>query len=218
MGKNVLITGATGMIGGLVLEHCLQSREVAKVTSLVRRATGTRHEKLNEVIIDDFLSLDENAPYLESVDVVYYCLGVYTGAIDRELFRMITVDYPDALAKALYRKNQDFTFCLLSGAGADRNEKSRMMFAMDKGIIENKLSKMGFKSFYAFRPGYIYPVTPRKEPNPGYRIWRALYPVIKLFGDNTSIKSTELASAMFRVGINGCDMEILENRGIKAMA
>ena len=218
MGKNVLITGATGMIGGLVLEHCLQSREVAQVTSLVRRATGTRHEKLNEVIIDDFLSLDENAPYLESVDVVYYCLGVYTGAVDRELFRMITVDYPDALAKALYRKSLDLTFCLLSGAGADRNEKSRMMFAMDKGIIENKLSKMGFKSFHAFRPGYIYPVTPRKEPNPGYRIWRALYPAIKLFGDNTSIKSTELASAMFRVGINGCDMEILENRDIKAMA
>jgi uncharacterized protein YbjT (DUF2867 family) len=217
MGKNVLITGSTGMIGGLVLEQCLQSQEVARVSSLVRRTSGIQHEKLNEVIIEDFLALDDNAPYFESVDVVYYCLGVYTGAVDRDLFREITVDYPDALAKVLYKKNPYLTFCLLSGAGADRNEKSRMMFAMDKGIIENRLSKMRFKAFHAFRPGYIYPVNPRKEPNLGYRIWRILYPVMKLFGDNASIKSTELASAMFKIGMHGCDLEILENRDIKKM-
>ena len=218
MDKNVLITGATGMIGSLVLEHCLQSPKVAQVTSLIRRATGITHEKLNEVIIEDFLDLDENASYLELVDVVYYCLGVYTGAVDRDLFHKITVHYPETISKILHKKNPDLIFCLLSGAGADRKEKSRMMFAMDKGIIENRLSKMGFKSFHAFRPGYIYPVSPRKEPNLGYRVWRALYPLIKLFGDNASIKSTELASAMFKVGINGCDMEILENRDIKTMA
>ena len=31
------------------------------------------------------------------------------------------------------------------------------MFAKDKGIIENRLSEIGFKAFYTFRPGYIYP-------------------------------------------------------------
>ena len=90
-----------------------------------------------------------------------------------------------------------------------------MMFAMDKGIIENKLSKIGFKAFHAFRPGYIYLVTPGNETNLGYKIWRFHYPVLKLFGDNAGIKSIELAFAMFKVGIDGCDMAILENRDIR---
>lgn len=214
MGKHALITGSTGMIGNLILEQCLQSQEVAQVTSLVRRATNVKHDKLNEVVIDDFLNLNKEAVYFKSVDIVYYCLGVYTGAVNREKFRQITIDYPETLARILVEKNPDFTFCLLSGAGADRAEKSRMMFAMAKGIIENKLSKMGMKSFYAFRPGYIYPVKPRKEPNLGYKVWRILYPFVKLFGPNASIKSTELARAMFYAGMKGYGQEILENKDI----
>jgi len=83
-----------------------------------------------------------------------------------------------------------------------------------KGIIENRLSKMGFKAFHALRPGYIYPVTPRKEPNFTYRISRFLYPLIKLFGSNSSIQSTELAASMFKIGLSGSDKEIFENKYI----
>jgi nucleoside-diphosphate-sugar epimerase len=212
--KKVIITGTTGMIGGLVLEHCLKSQEVTRIISLVRRPSGIMHEKLHEVIIHDFTSLDETADYFESVNVVYYCLGVYTGVVSRDEFRRITVDYPETLAKVLRPKNPSLSFCLLSGAGADRTERSRMMFAKDKGAIENRLLKMRFKSFHTFRPGYIYPVTPRTEPNFSYQFMRRLYPLIKLFGANASIKSTELASAMFNVGMNGCELEILENREI----
>ncbi|MEW8627366.1 MAG: NAD-dependent epimerase/dehydratase family protein [Candidatus Thiodiazotropha sp.] len=214
MGKKVLMTGATGMIGGLVLQHCLQSCEVEKVVSLLRRSSGTVHDKLEEVIVSDFLQLDDYASYLDDIEIVYYCQGVYTGAVDRKVFRKITVDYPEALAKLLISKNPEIRFCLLSGAGADRTEKSRMMFAEDKGAIENRLSQMGFRSFHAFRPGYIYPVSPRHEPNFSYRLWRWIYPLIKLMGNNASVKSTELALAMFQVGLNGSNQEVLENKDI----
>jgi len=73
---------------------------------------------------------------------------------------------------------------------------------------------MGFKAFHALRPGYIYPVTPRKEPNFTYRISRFLYPLIKLFGSNSSIQSTELAASMFKIGLSGSDKEIFENKYI----
>lgn len=214
MGKNVLITGATGMIGELVLSICLESSEISTVTSLVRRPSGMMHEKLNEVLIDNFMHLDEKASYYESVDTVFYCLGVYTGAVDRDRFRKITVGYPETLAKLLHQKSPGLTFCLLSGAGADRTERSRMMFAKDKGIIENRLSKMGFNAFHAFRPGYIYPVTPRDEPNFSYRITRFFYPALKLLGSGFSIQSTELASAIYNVGMHGADMEVFENKDI----
>ncbi len=218
MSKNVLITGASGMVGGLVLDLCLKHREVKSITSLVRHPSGINHDKLNEVIVDDFLKLDEDAPYFRTIDVVYYCIGVYTGAVDRDTFRMITVDYPEYLAKVLVKRHSEIVFCFLSGAGADRSEKSRFMFAKDKGVIENRLSVMAFKSFHAFRPGYIYPVTPRQEPNFTYRISRWLYPIIKLLGSNASIKSTELAEVMFQAGIKGYNLEIFENRDIKSRA
>lgn len=210
----VLITGATGMVGSLVLRRCLESQEVGSVMSLLRRPSGLEHTKLTEVVLENFIDLDESADYFEGIDVVYYCLGVYTGAVDRETFRLITVGYPAALANVLVKKGHDTRFCLLSGAGADRNEQSRMSFAKDKGTIENILSEMGFKAFHSFRPGYIYPVTPRVEPNMSYRISRWLYPVMKLMGNNVTIRSTELALSMFLTGLKGCPQEILENEDI----
>ena len=80
-------------------------------------------------------------------------------------------------------------------------------------MAENGISGLNL-NFYTFRPGYIYPVTARKEPNFMYSISRALYPVIRLFGSNASIKSTELAEAMFKVGLGGTENEILENKDI----
>jgi len=80
-------------------------------------------------------------------------------------------------------------------------------------MAENQISNLNLK-FYSFRPAYIYPVEPRIEPNVGYKIFKALYPIIKVFGKKYSIKSTELANSMFYVGLNGSDKQILENEDI----
>jgi thioester reductase-like protein len=48
--KNVIMTGATGMIGGLILDACLNSSDIGKVTIIVRKSTGIFHDKLTEVI------------------------------------------------------------------------------------------------------------------------------------------------------------------------
>jgi len=75
------------------------------------------------------------------------------------------------------------------------------------------LSK-NFEQLYIFRPGYIYPVEKRKESNLTYSISRTLYPLIKLFGNNASIKSTKLAQAMFQAGLKGANKTNLENQDI----
>lgn len=214
----VLITGATGMIGGLVLQHCLESKDVSEVISLLRRPSGIRHDRLEEIVITDFLNLDASAKHFRDLDIVFYCQGVYTGNADRETFRQITVEYPDALANIVANTSPKARFCLLSGAGADRTEKSRTAFAKDKGTIENRLAAKGLAAFHSFRPGYIYPVAPRQEPGFGYRVMRWMYPLIRLFGEGASIPSTELAEAMFKVGITGHRLEILENRDIAQIA
>ena len=210
----VLITGATGMIGSLVLQYCLESEAVSEVVSLLRRPSGIVHEKLSEIVITDFLNLDDDAEYYRDLDAVYYCLGVYSGNVDRETLRQITVVYPDRLASVVTKNSKNARFCLLSGAGADRTGKSRTAFAQDKGTIEKLLSAKGLGAFHSFRPGYIYPVVPRQEPGFGYRLMRWLYPVIRLFGEGASIQSTQLAEAMFKVGISGHKGEVLENRDV----
>ena len=218
MGYKVIITGASGMIGNLVLGNCLESEAVSEVVSLVRKPTEMEHFKLKEVVVHDFVMYNIPLEHFQNVDAAFFCIGVYTGAVPKDEFRRITVDIPVAFAKELIKHSPEARFCLLSGAGADRSEKSRTMFARDKGAAENRLSAMGFKSFHTFRPGYIYPVEARKEPNLMYVISRKLYPILKLMGKNASIKSTELAGAMVHVGLSGEADEILENRDILELA
>ncbi|NAS11502.1 NAD(P)H-binding protein [Poritiphilus flavus] len=211
--KNALITGATGMIGSIVLDHCLKSEEIASVTSIVRRKSGVEHPKLKEIIHEDFTDYTSIRDHFRDIDVAFYCIGVYTGAVPDDIFRKITVDYTVVFTDALKAESPGVTLCFLSGAGADLSEKSRTSFARYKGMAENHLLQSGL-NFFSFRPAYIYPVEKRKEPNLMYRISRRLYPLIRLFGNNASIRSTELGHAMFLAGINGATSTFLENRDI----
>ncbi len=200
------------MVGGELISLCIENPKISKVTSLVRKPLGRIHPKINEIIHKDFGNFDVKSNFLNNIDVVFYCIGVYTGSVKRDEFKRITVDYPLTLAKILVHKNSNLRFCLLSGAGADNSEKSRIMFSKDKGVIENKLSSLIPKNFYSFRPAYIYPVKQRIEPNLSYRISRFLYPVIRFLGPKYSIPSTTLARAIMKVGISGYSSFILENK------
>lgn len=214
MAVKVLITGASGMIGGLLLERCSRDERVSEVISLVRRPSAKTLPKVKELVVADFMNYESCRPFLNDISIVFYCLGVYTGAVPPAEFRRITVDFPLTLAKLLKETSPTLRFCLLSGQGADRSGKSNLMFARDKGVIENELAALGFSSFHSFRPGYIYPVVPRKEPNFTYRLMRFLYPLVKLMGKKYSITSVELANAMFFTGVKGCEKEVLENSDI----
>lgn len=211
--KTVIITGATGMIGNIILEKCINSSEIGKIVSFVRRSSGVSSDKLEEVVLSDFkdYSLYEN--YFKDVDIAYFCIGVYTGQVSDAEFKEITVDYTVAFVDALKKASPKANFCFLSGGGADKTEKSKISFARYKGTAENYIFN-NLDNACSFRPAYIYPVEKRKEPNVTYKITRALYPVIKLFGDKMSIKSTELGEAMFKVGMRGTEEHIFENADI----
>jgi uncharacterized protein YbjT (DUF2867 family) len=213
MNMKVAIAGSTGMIGNLVQAICLDHEDITEVRSLVRKPTWTQHDKLTETVIEDFEDYSGHDEVFKDVGVGFFCIGAYTGQVPDDLFKKITLDYAVAFGRALEEQNPGATLCLLSGQGADRTEKSRTSFARYKGMAENQLSTLNLK-FHSFRPAYIYPVTPRKEPNFMYRVSRFLYPLIKTFGKKYSIKSTELAQAMVNVGLKGADMEVLENQDI----
>ncbi|MES2780833.1 MAG: NAD-dependent epimerase/dehydratase family protein [Bacteroidota bacterium] len=210
---NVIIAGSSGMIGSLVLAQCLQNDKVHEVRCLVRKPTGQKHNKLKEVIIEDFNDYSQNDALFKDIHIAFFCLGVYKGQVSGEQFKTITVDYTVTFAKALENQSPQATFCFLSGRGADRTEKSLISFSRYKGMAENRISTLNLH-VYCFRPAYIYPVERRKEPNLLHGVTRVLYPLLKYSGENNTIRSTELANAMFTVGLNGADKHVLENRDI----
>ncbi len=215
--KEVLIVGATGMVGGHVLEYCLKSDQIDKVTVLSRRSLGVAHEKLEEIIHGDFSTYQSVDHHFENIDMGLFCIGVYTGAVKDKELKAVTVDYAKSFAQTLKERSPGSKLCFLSGQGSDRTEKSRVPFAKYKGMAENFIDGLNFTEWYSFRPGYIYPVIPRKEPNWMYKLSRNLYPLVKKMGKNMSIPSTDLAKVMVDVGLNGYSKSILENRDMREL-
>lgn len=216
----VVIVGATGMVGGCALRHALSLSAVERVTSISRRKTGISHPKLNEVLHQDFSDCSGLAQTLAGQDAAVFCLGTYTGTVTDAEMRTITVDYTVEFARVFRHSSPEASFSFLSGSGADPTGRSRMAFARYKGEAEKALLGSGFPRLYIFRPAYIYPVEPRKEPNFSYRLLRSMYPVFQLLFPNQVIRADDLAKAMVDVTIRAdakTEQVILENRDIRTM-
>jgi uncharacterized protein YbjT (DUF2867 family) len=220
-GKRVMLAGATGMVGGLALRECLRRDDVVDVTVLGRRSTGVTDPKVREVLHADFADFRAVGDVFAEQDVALFCLGAYTGAVPDDELRRVTVDYAVAFAGALHDRSPQATVCFLSGQGADQSERSRIAFARYKGAAERALIALGFPRVHIFRPGYVYPVTPRQEPTVMYRVMRALYPVARRLYPNIGVASDDLARAMVDAGLDDTASEgasILENRDIRVLA
>ena len=216
--KRVVIVGASGMVGGYALRFLLEDPAVGGVTSIGRRNLWVSHPKLTEILHSDFADCTTLAEALTGHDAAVYCLGAYTGAVPDEDLRRITVDYTVEFARVLRTSSPNATFAFLSGSGADPTGRSRMAFARYKGEAEKTLSAAGFPHVYIFRPAYIYPVQPRREPNVSYRLLRAIYPVFRGLFPNQVIRADDLARTMADAAVRGIGegrTHVLENRDIR---
>lgn len=216
----VVIVGASGMVGGCALRCLLDHPDVGQVTSIGRRYLSFSHAKLKQVLHSDFRNCSALAQPTSGQDASVFCLGTYTATVRDAELRTITVDYMIEFARVLRSGSPDAAFSFLSGAGADPTGKSRMAFARYKGEAEKALRETGFPRVYIFRPAYIYPVEPRKEPNFSYSLLRKIYPVFRLLFPNQVIRADNLARAMVDVAIQRREERgnfVFENRDIRTM-
>jgi uncharacterized protein YbjT (DUF2867 family) len=154
-------------------------------------------------------------------EAAVFCLGAYTGTVSDAELCTVTVDYTVEFARVLYGSSPGAAFSFLSGNGADPTGRSKMPFARYKGEAENALLTAGFPHVYIFRPAYIYPVEPRKEPNFSYRLLRAIYPAFRILFPNQVIRVDDLARAMVDAAVCGAGEQrgpVFENRDIRALA
>jgi uncharacterized protein YbjT (DUF2867 family) len=216
----LVIIGATGMVGGYALRHALAHPAVTSVTAIGRRKLGISHPKLDEVVHGDFADCSSLAKPLAGHHAAIFCLGAYTGAVSDQELRTVTVDYTIEFAGVFHRSSPRAAFSFLSGKGADPTGRSRTPFARYKGEAENAVLAAGFPQVYIFRPAYIYPVEPRREPNFGYRLLRAIYPAFRVPFPNLVIRADELGQAMVNAVIPTTaehETRILENHDIRGM-
>src|SRR5882724_1132854 len=176
----------------ICLRYALEHPAVELVTTIGRRKIGVLHSKLNEVLHQDFADCSVLAGVLSRQDAAVFCLGTYTGSVSDVELRTITAGYTIEFARVLRTSSPTAAFSFLSGSGADPTGRSRMAFARYKGEAENALLASGFPCVYIFRPAYIYPVLPRKEPNLSYRMLRAIYPVFRVLFPSQVIRGRRL--------------------------
>ena len=130
---NVLILGATGMVGQGVMRECLLDDGVARVVTLGRHATGNAHAKVREIVHADLFHLAPIEPELTGLDACFYCLGATAAGKSEAEYARINYDMTLAVAEALARLDPDMTFVYVSGMGTDSTERGRTMWARVKG-------------------------------------------------------------------------------------
>jgi len=212
---NVLLFGATGMVGQGVLRECLLDPDVQSVLSIGRSATGQRHAKLRELLHSDFLDFSAIESELAGFDACFFCLGISSAGMPEETYRRITYDFTIAAARTLARLNPNMTFVYVSGMGTDSSERGRTMWAKVKGKTENELLGLPFKAAYMFRPGLIVPLDGVRSRTRLYRTFYAvLGPVLPLLNaafPKYVTTTRQVGRAMIQVVKRGAPERVLEN-------
>jgi uncharacterized protein YbjT (DUF2867 family) len=219
---NVLIFGATGMVGQGVLRECLAAADVDQVMSVGRSPVGLRHPRLNELILGDLFDYHASEEQLRGFDACFFCLGVSSLGMSESEYTRVTYDLTMAAATTLSRLNPQMTFVYVSGAGTDSTEKGRSMWARVKGRTENALQRLSFKGVYLFRPGVIQPLNGVRSKTVLYRsLYTLMGPLLTMMHrlwPNLVLTSETLGQAMLNIARRGANKPVLESRDINALA
>ena len=150
-----LVIGATGATGADLTKQLLEQEEFTEVHVFVRNVPTINHPKLNVHKVD-FNEVDTWSEKLKG-DVLFLAMGTtLKTAGSKEAQYKVDVTYQFETAKAAANNNVP-KLILVSSIGA--NQKSIFFYPKIKGILEEMVKKLNFKSICILRP----PVLDRGE-------------------------------------------------------
>lgn len=218
----ILLFGATGMVGQAALRECLRDPEVQLVQTIGRTATGVQNPKLKELVRADLFDYAPIESQLSGFDACFFCLGVASSGMSEADYYRLTYQLTLAAAETLARLDPQMTFIYVSGSGTDSSERGRMMWARVKGKTENALLRLPFKAAYMFRPGFIQPLHGIQSRTPLYRFFYTLtgpvLPLLRRMFPNQILTTEQLGQAMLVAAKRGAPKPLLEARDIRALA
>ena len=80
----IVLTGATGMIGSATLIECLEHPDVTEVLVVGRRSCGVTHDRVREILHDDFTEYAALSAEWQGFDAFVWCLGVSAAGMSEE--------------------------------------------------------------------------------------------------------------------------------------
>lgn len=219
---NVVIFGASGMVGQGVLLECLRDTGVERVLVIGRSPVEQKHTKLREVLVKDLFDVASYASELSGLDACFFCLGISSAGMSEDAYRRLTYDLTVVIAQELAARNAALCFIFVSGASTDSTERGRTMWARVKGATENALLRMPFRSAFMFRPGVIQPLDGIRSKTRAYRlgyvVMAPVLPLLRRAFPNSVLTTREIGWAMLAVARNGWPGPVLEAKDIHAAA
>ena len=218
---NVLLFGATGMVGQGALRECLLDPDVGLVETVGRTPTGVQNAKLREIVRRDLFDYGPVAAELCGFDACFFCQGVTSRGMPEADYHRVTYELTLAAADTLVRLNPQMTLVFVSGAGSDSTERGPLMWARVKGKTENALLRLPFRAAYMFRPAFIQPLHGIRSKTPLYRHFYAVaqpvLPALRRLLPNQILTTEELGRAMLVAAKRGAPKSILEARDIRRL-
>lgn len=144
-----LLAGASGFVGGYVLDSLLDAPDFARVFAISRRPLGREHPRLaNRIVQFDKL---ESQLKGGQCHVAFCCIGTtMKQAGSEQAFRAIDQDLVLSFARVA-KAAQAQRFVVVTSAGADPRAKN--FYLRVKGEVEQALEGMAFTSLDILQPG-----------------------------------------------------------------
>jgi uncharacterized protein YbjT (DUF2867 family) len=207
--RSALVLGATGLVGGHVLDLLLADAAWTRVLTLGRRPAARDNPKLEQRVVG-FDRVEEHADAF-AVDAVFCCLGTTIRAAgSQEEFRRVDHDYPVAAARLASGRGAPH-FLLVTAMGADAG--SRVFYNRVKGEVERDLLALNYPRTTIARPSLL--LGEREEFRLGERVFERLGwlmpPAYK------PIHARDVAAALVRAAHSQeSGVQILESRAMRA--
>lgn len=209
--SRVLITGATGLVGGILLRMLANDARVDAIAAPTRRPLEPISGVFNP---HDPQLTDALAMVTEPVDTVFCCLGTTRReAGSKEAF--IHADYTLVVDTALTGLRLGARHMLvMSALGA--NARSPFFYNRVKGEMENALMEQKWERLTIARPSML--LGNREKHRVNESLFAPLFRIMP--GNLKSIAAQDVASAMLKAAFSPSSqrVEILSSARLRAMA
>jgi len=149
--KTAIIIGATGLVGGKLLNYIINDEVFSKVLVFTRRKIKISSPKIEEHIID-FSEIESIKDKIRG-DAIFSCLGTtLKQAGGKKAQYEVDYTYQYLFAKFASQNNVGEYF-LVSSSGA--NDRSRFFYLKMKGELETDVCKLNFNSINIFQPSVL---------------------------------------------------------------
>jgi len=150
--KNVIVIGATGLVGQELLKQLNQIESCEKITAVVRSENNelNRLEKVQQFILEDFLLLNDED--VNGYSHAFSCLGTTlktAGSKDN----FYTIDYEINAHFADLFEATSTHYLLVSAMGA--NSSSPFFYNQVKGELEQHIKSLNLEAVSILRPALL---------------------------------------------------------------